>query len=133
MSTDFTRVGKSNQKRAKRTMVIQYTEAQILSAGGALFANLPERCVITNSFNLVKTASGTATSTIQAEINGANYGSALAVTAAGVVQAQVGLYLPTGGSVVLKAGTTAPADGALEGEYVIEYIELDTVTGEYTN
>jgi hypothetical protein len=64
-----------------------------------------------------------------------NIAANIAVTAVGgiagtLVAAQ--LHRPTGASIVVKPGATAPAAGNLTGELIVEYIELDKTTGEYT-
>ena len=131
-ATDRKREGKYNQKRTSSFLVVPYTEAQIVGEG-SIFATLPGRSLIIGVSSAVITASGTASSTIQPVVNGVNLGSALAVTAAGAATALTSAYLSTGGDVVIKAGTTAPATGSLVGELVIEYVELNKTNGEYTN
>lgn len=129
--TDRKREARHNQKRGASYMVITYKESEIL-VDGSLYATLPANSVIRGITSVVTTASGTASATIQPVINGANYGTALAVTTAGSTNGTAALHLPTGGDVVLKAGV-APATGSLVGVFIVEYVELDKTVGEYTN
>lgn len=131
-AVDRKREGTYNQKRGVSVLTIPFTESQVIG-DGSVFATLPRNSLVIFANMTITTQSGTASATIQPVINGTNYGSALAVTAAGSANINTPVYLATGGDVVLKPGATAPANGALVGFMEIIYIENDKVTGEYTN
>jgi hypothetical protein len=131
-AVDRKREGKYNQKRGVSILTIPFVESQVIG-DGSVFATLPSNSLVIFANMTVTTQSGTASATVQPVINGSNYGSALAVTAIGTNNINTPVYLATGGDVVLKPGTTAPADGALVGIVQVIYIEQDKVTGEYTN
>ena len=129
-----TRDGKVMQKRGVSVLVIPFVEADIL-VDGSVYANLPPRTMIMRILSNVTTASGTANATVDALFNGTVVSNEIPVAAANVTQetmAVAGQYSATGGEFVIKAGAVTPADGALVGELVVEYIELDKTNGEYT-
>ena len=122
------------QKKGVCVCVIPFVEADIL-VDGAVYASIPERSMITRVVSNITTASGTASSTLDVLANGVVLVDELAVAAANVTDETLvaaAQYLATGGELVIKAGGTTPADGALIGEILVEYIELDKNTGEYT-
>lgn len=134
MAANKTRIGLNNQKRGVCVAKASFVEADILLLGSELFV-LPDNCIITKVLLDITTVSGTATATVDVVANGAVVVNEAAVTAAAVVDATLvntATKLLTGGTVVLLAGAVTPADGALIGNILIEYIELDKVTGEYT-
>lgn len=131
---DKTRTGQLSQKKGVSVAVIPFVEADILLAGSK-YVNLPKRSLITKVVSIVTTTSGTANSTVDVIVNGATLVDELAVAAAGVTNEALvatAQYLATGGAVEIRAGAVTPADGALVGELVISYIELDKNCGEYT-
>ena len=125
------RDGLNNQKRAVSVGVYPLTEADILA--GALVATLPERVVVTDVKTIVKAASGTSGAQITVKVGTAAIASNVSVATAGVKTTATSGYFETGGDITVVAGATAPATGSLVAEVVVEYIELDTVTGAYTN
>jgi hypothetical protein len=91
--------------------------------------------MIVRVFINVLTQSTTGSSSLTVTDGTNNIAANIAVTAVGgiagtVVAAQV--YRATGAGIVVKPGATAPAAGNLTGELIVEYIELDKTTGEYT-
>ena len=130
---DITRNGLYNQKRSVSVGVFDLTEAEILAVAGV--ANLPERCVVTDVKAIVKTVSTTGSSSISVLVGAVDIGNDIAVTVAGVIPevTVAPKYFPTGGAITVVGGATPPAAGDLLVEVVVEYIELDKVTGEYTN
>ena len=129
-----TRDGQLAQKKGVCVAVVPFVEADIL-VDGAVYVNLPKRSLITRIVSNIMTASGTATATLDVVANGTNVVEEMAVAAANVTDETLvaaAQYLATGGELVIKAGAVTPADGALIGELVVEYIELDKNTGEYT-
>ena len=130
-----TRDGTIAQKKSVCLATIPFVEADILGAG-SVFVEMPKRSFITRIFISVLTASGTASSTIDALANSNFITLNLPVTIITVAEGvliNIYRYLETGGELVIKAGTTPPADGALVGELIVEYYELDKNTGEYTS
>lgn len=128
--TDIKRNGLFNQKRSVSLGVFTPTEAEILAV--AAVANLPARSLVTGVKTIVLTASGTATATITAKVGATAIATNVAVASTGVKVTSTPGYFPTGGEITIVAGGVAPAAGDLEVEVVVEYIELDKVTGEYT-
>ncbi len=132
---DRKRTGLNNQKRAVSVLSAPFVEADILTTGST-YATLPARSLIISVGILVTTASGTATSTLDVTANGTVVANEVDVDDTGWKAGTVvedAAYLATGGDIVVKSGAVAPAAGTLVGELVVEYIELDKVTGEYTN
>jgi len=133
--TDLRRTGTNNQKRSPSVLSAPFVEANILTTG-SIFATLPPRSLITSVIVNVKTVSGTASSTLDVSANGTVVANEVAVTTAGAIVGTVvagAAYLATGGDIVVLAGSTTPANGALVGDIVVEYIELDKTNGEYTD
>ena len=132
---DRKRDGINNQKRSVSVLVVPFVEADILVAGST-YATLPARSLIVKLTVLILTVSGTSSSTLDLHANGVEIGSEVAATVLGgivEIPLSTAAYLATGGDVKIDAGSTTPADGALVGELIVEYIELDKTTGEYTD
>jgi len=129
---DITRNSLYNQKRRARVAVAAVTEAEILAVAGVV--NLPPRSLVTAVRAIVTTASATAGANVSLLAGVTPLATNLAVTVAGVITEAVvpPTYLPLGGLVTIVGGAVPPATGLLVSEYVIEYIELDVTTGEYT-
>lgn len=133
--TDLRRTGLNNQKREVSVLSAPFVEADILTTG-SIFATLPPRSLITAVRINVKTASGTASSTLDVSANGTVVANEISVTSAVPVTGTVvaaAAYLATGGNIVVLAGAVTPANGALVGDLIVEYIELDKTSGEYTD
>lgn len=128
--TDIKRNGLFNQKRSVSVGVFAPSEAEILAV--AAVANLPERSLVTGVKTIVLTASGTASATITAKVGAVAIATNVAVATSGVKVTATPGYFPTGGEITIIAGGTAPAAGDLVVEVIVEYIELDKTTGEYT-
>lgn len=128
---DMKREGTFNQKRRVSVGVFALTEADIL--GGAIVATLPARSIVTGVKTLVTTASGTLSSSITVNVGTTSIATGVDVTTTGVKTTATPGYFATGGDISVVAGATAPATGSLECEVVVEYIELDVKSGEYTN
>lgn len=129
--TDITRNDLYNQKREPSVAVASVTEAEILAVAGVV--NLPERSLVTGVKTIVKTASGTAGAQVTVKVGATAIATNVAVSTTGVKTTASPGYFATGGLVTINGGTTPPAAGDLDSEYVVEYIELDKVSGEYTN
>lgn len=125
------REGTFNQKRGVSVGVYTLTEAQIL--GDALIATLPERVIVTGVKTNVITASGTASSNVTVKVGATSIATNVAVATTGLKVTATPGYFATGGDVTVVAGSVAPATGSLECEVIVEYIELDRTTGDYTN
>lgn len=131
---DKRRDGINFQKRGVCVLSVPLAEADVLTTG-SIYATLPERVVITSVGINVTTASTTATADLAVDFNGAALEAAILVDGLGMIVGTpiaTAAYSETGGNVVVKAGATTPAAGDFVGDLVIEYIELDKVTGEYT-
>jgi len=131
--SDKTRAGLNNQKRAVCVLVADLEEADILTTG-SVYGNLPDNVLVMSAGVLVTTASGTASSTLDITINGTVVANEVDVDDTGFKAGTItedARYFATGGEVVVRAGAVTPAAGTLVGQLVIEYIELNTVTGAY--
>ena len=132
--SDKTRDDNNFQKRGVCVFTAPLAEADILSTGSS-YGNLPERVVVISAAVLVTTVSATATATVDIKVGSTVVANEVAVTAAGFIAGTMvaaNQYFATGGMITVLAGAVTPAAGDLVGELVIEYIELDKVTGEYT-
>lgn len=122
------------QKKGVCVAVIPFLEADIL-VDGSVYVQLPERTLITRVTSNITTESGTASSTLDVLANGVVLVNELPVAIADIADETLvaaARYLANGGELVIKAGDTTPADGALVGELIVEYVELDLRKGEYT-
>ena len=132
--TNLTREYDVSQKKGVCVMVIPFKESEIL-VDGSVYGVLPERSLVMAVTSRVSTASSTANATLDVVADGTVLVDEMDVATANITDETLvaaARYLPTGGEVVLRAGATTPAAGDLVGELVIEYIELDKNTGEYT-
>lgn len=132
--TDKTRDNNNFQKRGICVFTAPFVESDILTTG-SVFGTLPPRVVVQSASILVTTVSGTATATLDIKVGSTVVANEVAVTAAGMIDGTMvaaNQYHATGGDITVLAGAVAPAAGDLVGELVIEYIELDKHTGEYT-
>lgn len=135
--TDLTRKGTFAQKRAASYFVAHVVETEdtdLATAGNYLIAHLPADALITDVYVNVKTASNATTPTVKlgtAE-NGGQIMAATSIGTIGVVGALVG-EVDTGSGADLYL-TVAGTGGTKVGDYVIviEYLEYDKATGEYT-
>ena len=131
---DKTRDDNNFQKRGVCVFTAPLAEADILTTG-SVYGNLPERSLIVSAGVLVTTVSTTTSSTLDVKVGSTVVANEVAVTAAGFIAGTMvaaNQYFATGGAITVLAGSTTPAAGDLVGELVIEYIELDKTTGEYT-
>ena len=124
------------QKKGVCVAVIPIVEADIL-VDGSVYVNMPERSLITRVVSVQGVTSTTATATLDVVANGVvlvnesdcSSADGTVVDETLVAAAQ---YMATGGELVIKAGAVTPAAGDLTAEFIVEYIELDKNTGEYT-
>lgn len=129
-----TRNGTIAQKRSVRIAVIPFVEADILVDGSA-YLSLPPRTMITRIWSNITDGSATANATLDVVYNGTvlvNELAAVTVDLTAETLVAAAQYSATGGELVIKAGAVTPAAGDLVGELIVEYIELDRTTGEYT-
>lgn len=132
--SDKTRDDNNFQKRGVCVFTAPLVEADVLTTG-SVYGKLPERIVIQSASILVTTVSTTATSTLDIKVGSTVVANEVAVTAAGMIDGTMvaaNQYFATGGDITVLAGAVTPAAGNFVGELVIEYIELDKTTGEYT-
>ncbi len=128
-----TRVGTHNQKKGVCVAVIPFVEADILG-DGSVFVELPKRSLITRIVSNVIVASDTVDASLNVNADD-EFIAVVVVDDVGisdVALATATQYLETGGELVIKATVIPPATGSLVGELIVEYIELDKNTGEYT-
>ena len=122
------------QKRGVCVAVIPFVEADVL-VDGSVYVNLPEEVMIMSVTSQITTASGTASSTLDITFKGVVLVNEMAVSSADITSETLvaaARYSATGGELVAKAGAVTPADGALVGTLIVEYIELEKTSGEYT-
>lgn len=129
------------QKKGICVAVIPMTALELIGDGtvtGAVHVQMPERVLIRRMTINVVTAAATAGATMDVSANGLLLADEIALDAAGVAEITVlaaAMYLPTGGELVLLPGDVtpiSPADDVMVAELVVEYIELDKNSGEYT-
>ena len=128
---DLTRTGMNNQKRGVSYFVSESMATAV--AQNDTLANLPAGIVVTNAYVVVTTASGTATDTVDIKLGSTVIGNECVVGVLGVGAGTPAVtYSATGGALSVVSGADAP-DTAGVYRVVVEYLELDKVTGEYTN
>ena len=125
---DLIRVGQNNYKRE-----ISVGVSDDMSTADNTVFNLPANSLVTGVYVYVSAADTTASSTVDVKVGTTVVADEVAVAATGVASGTVApTYFADGGAVAIAAGATAPAgDGACR--LVVEYVELDLVTGELTN
>jgi len=132
---DLTRQGLNAQKREPSVSVaLQLTEAEILA--DAIPFVLPANVVVSSVDVNVTTASTTVSATVDVLVGTTVIANEVAANAAGVVTGTpitTARYFATGGAVHVVGGATLPAAGDLILDLIIQYIELDKTSGEYTN
>ena len=128
---DLTKTGLNNQKRESSFGVCE-TLATSATMNDTIF-NLPANSLVISAKAIVTTVSGTATDTVDIKVGSTVVANEVVVGVAGVqVGTQVPAYFATGGAVSVVAGADAP-DTAGRIRIVVEYLELDKRSGEYTN
>ena len=134
MATDIKREGLNNQKRGVCVMVSDLLADADIASLGSTIATLPAESVIISA--TVVTTVATASGGVALDYNGAAIEALILGTTVRALPGTLintATYSATGGDIVVKDGSTPPGDTAWEGYIVIEYIELDKVTGEYTD
>ncbi|HEC26698.1 MAG TPA: hypothetical protein ENI67_04730 [Gammaproteobacteria bacterium] len=126
---DITRNGTFNQRREASIGVFALVESQILTSDQV--ATLPERVLVTRVWTNVSVASGTAGAQITVKVGSTSVATNVAVATTGLKTTTTQGYFATGGALTVVPGTTAPANGALICEVVVEYVELDRLNGSY--
>lgn len=134
---NITRDDNNFQKRGVCVAVFDFVEADVLfdSGAGSVGVNLPDNIVILSAGILVETVSSTGSATCDILVGASVLANEVAVTAAGMIPGTVVAAVAeqaTGGELIIRNGAVAPAAGDLVGKVIVEYIELDKVTGEYT-
>jgi len=124
---DLRRVGLNNQKRGVGVSIGDACPTE----DNVLF-NLPQNVMVTSVAIVTKEADTSSGATMDVEVDGTVIGDELKVDAVGVDKKDAAVYFDTGGAVSIKPGSTAPGgDGSVR--LVVEYIELDKLSGEYTD
>jgi hypothetical protein len=128
---DLKRTGRNNQKRGVSVFTSEIMATAV--AQDDTLATLPAGSVVTNAYVVVTTVSGTTTDTVDIKVGSTVVGNECVV---GVIGLGVGTpaptYFGTGGDISVVSGADAP-DTAGEYRVVVEYVELNKTTGEYTN
>jgi hypothetical protein len=135
MATDIKREGLNNQKRGICVMVSDLIGEADLGAAGSTIATLPDNSTIISASLLNLVVSGTAGDNLALDYNGSAIEADIDVQTLGIIPGTVvgtAAHSDTGGDVVVKDGTQMTGT-AWSGYVIVEYIELDKVTGEYTN
>lgn len=123
---------KNNQKKEVSAFATIDTIDTSATMADLLFT-LPEASLVTRAYAIVLVPSGVSGATIKINVGTVSVGSAIKVDAAGVsTGTQAMTYFPTGGSVTVIAGATAP-DNAGVLKIVVEYIETSRSEGTYTD
>jgi len=142
-ATDTKRTGLQNQKRGVCVAVSELlasaadstavpVEVAVVSDGSTI-CTLPDKSLVVR-ITLIVTAASAASDTIDINYAGSEIGSEIACDVLGAivdVPTSANAYSATGGDIVVKNGSQ-PVDTTFRGRVVIEYVELDKVTGEYT-
>lgn len=121
------------------SMTLDYTADIGTSADVYQLATLPPGCFITSASIVVITASDAATSATadlglaggDTLISGANLKSVAGTVVSGGTNAVVPQFLATGGILTIKPTYTGAATVG-KFQVVVEYVEVDKTTGEYT-
>jgi len=138
MATDTKRTGLHNQKRGVCVMVSEElgsttTEGVAVVSTGSTIATLPDKSMII-SVRILVTAASAASDDLAVDYAGSALEASILVDALGMITGTpitTAAYSATGGDVVVKNGAQV-VDTTFRGRAIIEYIELDKVTGEYT-
>lgn len=125
--------GLHNRKRAVSVGVYDLAHSDI-AGDGAVVANLPAGIVLLG-YTVISDGSVTADSTAVVTIGGVTAIDEMPLdishndsySASGTLSVS---EFTVGGQLVIKEGSTAPAAGSIK--FVLEYLELNKVTGEYT-
>ena len=135
--TDLRRSGTLNQKKGICVAAAELDFATLTAVTGSheLF-NLPPEAVITNAYVHVMTASDAATSNtgiIGTAVDGTQVLSAANLKTAGKQGTFTGQSLTTTGKTVYFKQTVVGAATVGKFLVVVEYLEYNKTTGEYTN
>ena len=122
--------GKNNQK--KTSSVFASTVIATSATMDDTLFTLPEGALVTDAYAYVETASGTATDTVDIKVGATVIANEVVVGSTGTKETAVNTYFPTGGSVTVVAGADAP-DTAGRFKVIVEYIETELASGEYTD
>ena len=131
--SDLKRTGLHNQKRGVSVAVADIVDADVQAAGSTLFT-LPANVMVTALTVLVITAASAGT--VDIAFNGTEIGSEVVVSTVGAiieVPVPAAAYSATGGDILVDEGAVAITGGTFVGKLIVEYIELNKVTGEYTD
>ncbi len=93
---------------------------------------LPEASLVIGVYAYVETVSGTSTDTVDVKVGSTVVANELVVGVAGGDADVATTYFPTGGVVTVVAGADAP-DDAGRIKIVVEYIETELASGNYTD
>jgi len=120
--------GRNNMKRGD-----SYTISEIyVTAGDFNIAKLPKHSVVIESYLNVLEGDSADTATMDILVNGITVNDEVDVKTIGVNTGTMARkYFPTGGTIEVKTGAKA-GNGDGKQQLVLRYVELEKVTGEYT-
>ena len=128
---DLRFVGKNNQKKT-----VSAFASEVISTSGTMndtLFTLPKGAIVTTCYAVTLTPSGVAGSGVAVKVGGTQVGNDIPVDAiATQSNGGQGVYFPTGGTVTVEVGVTAP-DNAGRIRVVVDYIELNLTNGQYTD
>lgn len=140
-ATDAKRKGLNNQRRGVDVVVTELLASSVGTSGipmavasdGSTVATLPPKSLIVGVEAVVTVASASS-DTIDVTYGGNVVCNEISVDALGGVVGTVvetAAYSATGGDIVVKDGSQA-TDANFRGRVIVRYVELDRVTGMYT-
>jgi len=129
---DLRFVGKNNQKKTGSVFASDII-ATSATMDETLFT-LPRGSLVTGVYGYVETVSGAVGNTVDVKVGSTVVANELVVGVAGIgaVTSVTPTYFPTGGTVTVVAGASAP-NTAGRIKVIVEYIETELTTGEYTD
>lgn len=136
-----TRGHETAQKKGVQVSVIPFTAAETIGDGtttGSVYVQLPERVLIQQVTLNVVVAAVTVGATADIIANGLILVDEMPLTVSGISGLTLianARYMVTGGELVIRPGAVTPivpADAVMVAEIVVEYVELDKNSGEYT-
>ena len=146
MAINLTLEAKNNQKKVVSVSTGTIIPANVTTAQGAATAgtiasgdvinlfSLPANAVVVDAFIVVRTGATGGTQTMKITVGSTDVIAAVAVGATNNVVkggAVTRVATGTGANVTVTTGVAALTDGVFE--VVVEYVEFDRTSGEYTN
>lgn len=137
MAENLTRKGLNNQKRKSCFMVSEQLTGTEVAGTGALIGVLPDKSLIL-SVGILSEVASEASDTLDVSYGGAVVANEIPADNGTAPNFEPGTvittaaYLGTGGDIIVLNGSQTVI-AAWRGRVVVEYVELDLRSGEYTN